>query len=356
MPETSQLSSFLSDNHWVAVLLAAALAVVLSLGIHRAVRALLRRTARGSLLLHALLDRTERSACIAWPLIALQIVWQAAPDTLPWISTVRHVNGLALIAVLTALAMGVIGGLADGLIARHPSTMEDNLAARRIQTQARVLSRSAMVLVVIAGTAMALLTFPGARQLGATLLASAGVLGIVAGIAARPIFSNLIAGLQLALAQPIRLDDVLIVEGEFGRVEEITGTYVVLKIWDERRMIVPLQWFIEHPFENWTRNNSAIHQPVYLHVDFATPLAPLRAELERIVRAAPEWDGRTCTLVVADTSERTMKLRALISAADASRAFDLGCKVREGLLAFLNREHPDSLPQLRTVQAEPLPA
>jgi small-conductance mechanosensitive channel len=229
--------------------------------------------------------------------------------------------------------------------------MEDNLAARRIQTQARVLSRSAMVLVLIAGTAMALLTFPGARQLGASLLASAGVLGLVAGIAARPVFSNLIAGLQLALAQPIRLDDVLIVEGEWGRVEEITGTYVVLKIWDERRLVIPLQWFIEHPFQNWTRTNSRIHQAVYLHVDFATPLAPLRAELERVVRAAPEWDQRTATLVVVDTSERTMKLRALVSAADAGRAFDLGCKVREALLAFLARELPESLPQLRVPQA-----
>jgi small-conductance mechanosensitive channel len=252
-----------------------------------------------------------------------------------------------LIAGFTALAMGVIAGLADGLVARHPATMEDNLAARRIQTQARVLARSAMVLVLIGGIAMALMTFPGARQLGASLLASAGVLGIIGGLAARPVFSNLIAGLQLALAQPLRIDDVLIVQGEFGRVEEITGTYVVMKLWDERRLIVPLQWFIENPFQNWTRANARIHQSVYLHVDYATPLAPLRSELRRIAEAAPEWDRRTATLVVVDTTERTMKLRALLSAADAGRAFDLGCKVREGLLAYLSREYPECLPQVR---------
>jgi small-conductance mechanosensitive channel len=153
--------------------------------------------------------------------------------------------------------------------------------------------------------------------------------------------------LQLALAQPLRIDDVLIVQGEFGRVEEITGTYVVMKLWDERRLIVPLQWFIENPFQNWTRANARIHQSVYLHVDYATPLAPLRSELRRIAEAAPEWDRRTATLVVVDTTERTMKLRALLSAADAGRAFDLGCKVREGLLAYLSREYPECLPQVR---------
>jgi small-conductance mechanosensitive channel len=349
MPEILHVPPTISANPWVATLVAATLAVFVALAAHHAARRLLGRFV-DDVMLRALLERTKRASAFAWPLLALQAVWQAAPNDLMWMDGVRHANALALIAALTALAMGLIAGLADGLIARHPASVENNLTARRIQTQARVLSRSAMVIVLIAGTAMALLTFPGARQFGASLLASAGVLGLVVGIAARPVFSNLIAGLQLALAQPIRLDDVLIVEGEWGRVEEITGTYVVLKIWDERRLVIPLQWFIDHPFQNWTRTDARIHQPVYLHVDFATPLDPLRAELERIVLDAPEWDKRTAKLAVVDATERTMKLRALVSAGDAGRAFDLGCKVREGLLAFLAREHPQCLPQLRVPQ------
>jgi small-conductance mechanosensitive channel len=194
---------------------------------------------------------------------------------------------------------------------------------------------------------MALMTFPGARQVGASLLASAGVVGIVAGIAARPVFSNLIAGLQIALAQPIRLDDVLIVEGEWGRVEEITGTYVVLKLWDERRLIVPLQWFIEHPFQNWTRTSAQIHQSVFLFLDYAMPIDPLRAELQRVLESAAEWDGRTAQVAVTDSTDRTIKVRVLVSARAAGPAFDLGCKVREALLAFVAREYPACLPHAR---------
>jgi small-conductance mechanosensitive channel len=194
---------------------------------------------------------------------------------------------------------------------------------------------------------MALMTFPGARQVGASLLASAGVIGIVGGIAARPVFSNLIAGLQLALAQPIRIDDVLIVKGENGRVEEITGTYVVLKLWDERRMIVPLQWFVDNPFENWTRIGAQLTQSVFLFVDFTTPLEPLREELRRLVEGAPEWDKRLAKVDVVDTTERAMKVRILVTAGNSGLAFDLGCRVREGLIAFLARQYPQSLPMLR---------
>jgi small-conductance mechanosensitive channel len=346
--------SELFGHQWVTTLVAALLAASVAIGLHYAARAVLRKLVHRerSVILSAMLERTQRSAGFAAPLIALQLVWAGAPNNLEAIEVVRHANGLLLIAALTMLAMAVIGGLADGLIANNPSNVENNLHARRIQTQTRVLSRSAMVLVLIGGVAMGLMTFPGARQLGASLLASAGVLGIVGGLAARPVFSNLISGLQLALAQPIRIDDVLIVNGEFGRVEEITGTYVVLKIWDERRMIVPLQWFIENPFENWTRTGSQLHQSVFLHVDYATPLEPLRKELKRIVEAAPEWDKRTATLVASDTTERALKLRVLISAADAGKASDLGFKVREGLLAFLVREYPHCLPQVRSIGTE----
>ncbi len=341
-----QLTELLQRNPWATTALAALLAVIAALVAHRIGRAVLLRAIRGSVLLRALIEATGHAAGAALPLAALQVVWTAAPDDLRYIDGIRHVNGLLLIGALTWLAMSVIAGLANGVIALHPATAQDNLQARRIQTQAKVFSRSAMVLVVIGGAAMALMTFPGARQLGASLLASAGVIGLVAGIAARPVFSNLIAGLQLALGQPLRLDDVLVVKGENGRVEEITGTYVVLRLWDERRMIVPLQWFVENTFENWTRTNAEILQSVIFFFALSTPIEPVRRELERIVTAAPEWDGRVCSLMVIDTTEARMKVRALVSGTTAGRAFDLGCRVRESLLAFMAREYADYLPRV----------
>lgn len=342
-----RLAQLVQQNPWTATIVAAVLAVVGALIARRAVRAVLVRATRGATVLQSILETTERPGGAAFPLLALQLVWTGAPDDLVFIGTVRHLNGLLLIAAFTWLLVSVISGFAKGVIARHPVTVENNLQARRIQTQANVLSRSAMVVAVLAGTAMALMTFPGARQVGASLLASAGVIGIVAGIAARPVFSNLIAGLQLALAQPIRMDDVLIVNGEWGRVEDITGTYVVLRIWDERRLIIPLQWFIENPFENWTRSSSQLLGTVFLYLDFATPMEPLRAEVKRVVEAAPEWDGRVCGLQVTDTSERAMQVRILVSAASSGQAFDLRCKVREALLAFVAREYPECLPGTR---------
>jgi small-conductance mechanosensitive channel len=354
------MSELLGHHPWLGAAGAALVAVFAGLLAHRLGAVVLRRAMTRSRMLGAVLQAIDRPARAVLPLAALQAVWQAAPDTLQHIATVRHANGVLLIAALTWTVIALVGGVANGVIARHPVDVEDNLQARSIQTQARVLSRSAMFVVGLAGTAFALMTFPGARQVGASLLASAGVIGIIAGIAARPVFSNLIAGLQLALAQPIRLDDVLIVEGEWGRVEEITGTYVVMKIWDERRLIIPLQWFIENPFQNWTRASAQIHQAVYLYLDFATPLEPLRAELQRVVQAAPEWDGRTAQLKVVDATERAMKVRLLVSARAAGPAFDLGCAVREALFAFVAREYPHCLPQVRMhpaagCTAEPLP-
>lgn len=346
------LAGLFQESPWVATAAVALVAVIAALIVHRIGQAVLLRATARVPLLHAVIRCSTSAAAAALPLAALQVVWTAAPDTLRWIANVRHVNGLLLIAAITWLAIRAVRGVARGIIARHPVESDDNLLARRVQTQATVLSRSAMVVIFIAGASMALMTFPGARQLGASLLASAGVVGLVAGIAARPVFSNLISGLQLALAQPLRLDDVLIVKGEWGRVEEITGTYVVLKIWDERRLIIPLQWFIENPFENWTRSSSQILGTVMLYLDYATPVEPLRQEAERVVKAAPEWDSRVFAVQVTDTTERAMQVRILVSAANAGKAFDLRCRVREQMLAFVAREYPQCLPQVRSITTE----
>lgn len=343
----------LATNTWLGPILAATVGVIIALVAHRIGRTVVRRLARFSTVLAEVATRIERPAALLLPLLATQAVWQGTPDTFVGIEGVRHVNGILVIAAVTWLAIATIHGIAEGVIRLHPSEIEDNLAARRVRTQARVLSRTAAGAVLVAGTAFILMTFPGARQLGASLLASAGVVGVVAGIAARSVFSNLIAGLQIALTQPIRIDDVLIVQGEWGRVEEITGAYVVLRIWDQRRLIIPLLWFIENPFQNWTRSSAEILGTVLLWVDYATPLEPLRREAERVCRESPLWDGRLCLLQVTDANERAMQLRILVSSADASRNWDLRCAVREALVDFMQRELPDGLPRLRAAMVEP---
>lgn len=245
---------------------------------------------------------------------------------------------VALLSVLLAL-------VAYALV--RPVHGPKDFGGRRLHTQIRVLARTAHMFVVLLAIAMVLTTFPAVRHLGASLLASAGLAGIVAGLAARPVLGNLIAGLQIGLAQPIRLDDVVIVEGEWGVIEEITGTFVVIRVWDERRLVVPLQWFIEHPFQNWTRSSTRLLGTVTLWVDYRMPVEPLRAELARVCEAAPEWDRRVVVLQVVEAGERAMQVRALVSAGDAGRAWELRCRVREALLAFVQRDYPDFLPRVR---------
>lgn len=328
----------------VAVAIAAALGAALA---SRLLRPVLRRLAAFSPLLLKVITRCERAVLWLAPLVAMQIVWQGVPDDVRAIDSVRHLNGLLLIGAITWLAASAVQGLADGVIALHPSDIADNLHARRVQTQTRVLARIATSAVLLTGLAFVLMTFPRARQLGTSLLASAGVAGLVVGIAARSVFSNLLAGLQIALAQPIRLDDVLIVEGEWGRVEEITATYVVLKIWDERRLIIPLQWFIEHPFQNWTRNEAAMLGTVFLWVDYTLPVEPLRREAQRLCEAQKTWDRRVCVVQVTEASEQCMQLRILVSSASSGDNFDLRCALREGLIDYLQREFPTALPRWR---------
>lgn len=282
------------------------------------------------------------------PLAMLLLAFRVAPDDPAWlIGGLQHLLGVLLIGAISWFGIRCIGALEVAVARFNPIDLADNLRARRLQTQVRVLSRTAMVVVTLLGIAVALMTFPGVRQFGASLLASAGLAGLAVGFAAKPVLGNLIAGIQIALTQPIRIDDVVIVEGEWGRVEEISSTYVVVAIWDERRLIVPLQYFIEHPFQNWTRKSAQILGSSMLWFDYGLPLDPVRDELKRICETAPEWDGRVCVLQVVDVNERAMQLRALMSSADSGQSWDLRCKVREGLIAFVRREFPDCLPRLR---------
>ncbi len=342
---TDELIDLLTGPAW-GVLLGALVATLVALIVHRTGNAVLRRIARGPVA-RGVVASCARPARMVLPLIALQSVWQAAPDSILLINQVRHGNALLLMVAITWLVLNALEGMTKGIAERHSFDVADNQDARRIMTQTRLLVRVASTGVVVAGLSLMLMTFPGARQVGASLLASAGVLGLVVGIAARPVMSNMIAGLQLALAQPIRLDDVLILKGEWGRVEEITATYVVMKIWDERRLIIPLHWFIENTFENWTRHNSQIMGTVLLWVDYRMPLAPLREEAQRICEAAAEWDKRLCQLQVVEAGQSSVQLRVLVTSADAGLNWDLRCKVREALVDFMQRAYPQHLPMMR---------
>ncbi|MEO6321588.1 MAG: mechanosensitive ion channel domain-containing protein [Polaromonas sp.] len=342
-----------ADDSSLRILLAAGISVLLALLVHRISSTVVLRLTRSMPVANRTAQQCRSPALLLMPLIALQAVWQVAPDTFPFIAAVRHANVLLLLTSLTWLGLRAARGVVQGVTSLHPVDVEDNLNARRIHTQTRMLARTAMFIILLTGLALMLMTFPGARQFGASLLASAGVVGLVVGIAARPIFSNLIAGLQIALAQPFRIDDVLIIQGEWGRVEEITGTYVVLKIWDERRLIIPLQWFIENPFQNWTRKNAQIIGTVLMWVDYRMPLAPLREAAQRACELAPEWDQRLCLLQVVEAGERSMQLRVLVTSFNSSLNWDLRCKVREALVDCMQRDYPQHLPLMRAELAGP---
>lgn len=287
------------------------------------------------------------------PLLGLQAVWAAAPADTLFIDAAEHINGLCIIAVVTWMGICAVRAVQQVIVRQNPTDIQDNLRARRIHTQTQLLVRTLSFFVLLFGVSSMLMTFPAVRQIGTGLLASAGLAGLAVGFAAKPVLGNIIAGLQIAITQPIRLDDVVIVENEWGRIEEITGTYVVVRIWDERRLIVPLQYFIEQPFQNWTRETSAILGSVFFWVDYSLPLQPLREELDRLLDAVPElWDGRVKVLQVTDTTDKVIQLRALASAKDASTAWDLRCYLREQMIGFIQREYPDSLPRLRIGEAE----
>ncbi|HYH43628.1 MAG TPA: mechanosensitive ion channel family protein [Burkholderiales bacterium] len=332
---------------WLVVLAGSIVATLVALIAHGLLFALLRRLSRLSVFASTIVEFSAAPARAVLPLLALQLVIAEAPPDLPFRILATHTLAILLIAALTWLALKVIGALGEAVVRLNPASVSDNLQARRVQTQTRVLTRTVKLFVLLIGAGSVLMTFPEMRQLGTSLLASAGVAGLVAGIAARPVLGNLIAGLQIALTQPIRLDDVVIIENEWGRIEEITATYVVVKIWDERRLVVPLQWIIEHPFQNWTRTGSQLLGTVFLWLDYGVPMAELRAELQRVCSEAPEWDGRVAMIQVTEANERAIQLRALVSAADASKAWDLRCRVREALIEYLRREHPESLPRVR---------
>ena len=256
-------------------------------------------------------------------------------------------SSILIISAVAWMLFQIVNVGEKAVLARYDITAADNLRARKVYTQVHVLSNALYVIIALFSMASVLMLFEEARRFGTSLLASAGVIGIIIGVAAQRTTANLLAGFQLAMTQPIRLDDVVIVEGEWGRIEEITLTYVVLHIWDDRRLIVPLSYFIEKPFQNWTRVSAQLLGSVFLWVDYSLPLGELRNAVQRIVETSPLWDKRFWNLQVTDTNDRAMQLRVLATAADSSKAWDLRCEIREKLIGFVQKNLPQHLPRLR---------
>lgn len=326
-----------------------ALAAVAGLIAHAVIMAVARRLAErfGGRTAQSLVGRADAPMRALMPIIAMQFVLPALGLPSRAAPLARQVLAIAIVAGITWLLVALLRAADDAVAVRFPVDVPDNRRARRVHTLVRIMRQTATVIVVTIGAAVALMTFPQARELGASVLASAGIAGIVIGMAARPALANLIAGVQIALTEPIAIDDVVIVQGEFGRVEEITTTYVVVRVWDLRRIIVPLSHFIEQPFQNWTRVTADLLGTVFIHTDFGVPVSAVRAELTRVLQSEPKWDGKVNVVHVTDAVSGRLELRLLMSAGNAPDLWDLRCAVRERMVDFLFRRYPESMERTR---------
>jgi small-conductance mechanosensitive channel len=334
----------------VVALLIVALAGVMALALHTWARKLTRRLlAERYPYVFAIVTKLRGVTRLAILILALIIAIPVAPIPPDLADLLARLLVMAVIGLVGWAAVVALNIAADIYLLRFRLDVDDNLLARKHNTQVRVLLRAVDAMVALFTIGAALMTFQAVRQYGVSLFASAGVASIIAGLAARPVLSNLIAGVQLAMTQPIRLDDAVVVEGEWGTVEEITATYVMMRVWDLRRLIVPLSYFIEKPFQNWTRESSALIGVAMFYLDYRAPVGVIREKLKEICQHSKNWNGRTVALQVTDTNDRTIELRALMSANSAGQAFDLRCEVREQMIYFLQREHPDALPTSRQI-------
>ncbi|HEX3438410.1 MAG TPA: mechanosensitive ion channel domain-containing protein [Pseudacidobacterium sp.] len=279
--------------------------------------------------------------------VVLVLPWLQVPEA--YIGLTHKILGILWFLALGWLMIASIYLFEDILLRRYDLAANDNLRARRIRTQMQFMRRIAigLALLINAGLILSLFQDSGIWHWGAGLLASAGLASLGLAAAAKSTVSNLLAGLQIALTEPIRIDDVVIVQGEWGRIEEITTSYVVIAIWDQRRLIVPLSFFIENPFQNWTRNTSDLLGTAFLYVDYSIPVEELRKEFTRILEDSPLWDRRANRLMVTNLSENTMELRCLMSARNSGECFELRCVVREKMIAFIQENYPDAFPRTR---------
>jgi len=306
----------------------------------------------GSLLGKVIIPIAGHTFRMAVPLLAIILLLPLLrlPDEWTWVT--QKGFGILLIVAFSVLIVRGINAVQTALLSRHRLDAPDNLSARKIFTQVSVIRKIIVTAVVILATGSILMLFDPVRQFGTSILASAGIAGIVIGFAAQKTLGNVLAGIQIALTQPLLIDDIVVVEGEFGQIEEITLTYVTVRTWDLRRIVLPITYFVEKPFQNWSRVSTELLGTVMFYLDYQAPMGELRKELKRLVENNPKWDKRVCGLQVTDTKERVIEVRALVSGSDPGKLGDLRAEVREGLIQFLVRNYPESLPRSRNVAVE----
>ena len=345
-------------ENWETLALALGLlvgAVVIGLVVHYLLSCVIERIARRTQTIvdDSFIKNFRRPSQVLIPLLLAILVLPALSVSPKTTDVLRHLLSLGIIASIAWLIVRTTYVLDDIVLSRYRIDEKDNLQARKIYTQLQVFKRIIIVVVSILALATMLLTFEKVRQLGAGILASAGIVGIVVGLSAQRTIGTILAGLQIAITQPIRIDDVVIVENEWGRIEEITFTYVVVRIWDLRRLVLPISYFIEKPFQNWTRVTADILGTVFIYVDYTVPVQPIREELHRILKGSSYWNGNAWGLQVTNSTDRALELRALMSASDASSGWNLRCEVREKLIEFIQKNYPEGLPKVRAEIREP---
>jgi len=296
-----------------------------------------------------LLQRVAGPARLALCLVAVALVLPLAPLNDVLREQLRHFFVVAVIALIGWITVRAVDMGAARYLQRFRLDTDENFLARKHVTQVRVFRRVIQTLIIIIAVSTALMTFESVKQYGVSLFASAGAAGLIVGLAARPLLSNLIAGVQIAITQPIRIEDAVIIENEWGWIEDIASTYVVVRLWDWRRMVVPLSYFIERPFQNWTRDTQSLIGAITLHVDYCTDVSRIRQRLEEAVRESKLWDGAVVNLQVIEASPRSIELRALVSARSAPQSWDLRCEIREKLLTFIREEMPEAFPRERAM-------
>jgi small-conductance mechanosensitive channel len=327
-------------------------AIIVGWVVHALLWSIVRRMARRTRsILDDSLDRHCRPPSrYLFMVIAIQIMLPLAGHHLTHNAShiIQSFLTVSLVLSLAWLLITLTSVLEDLAEEKFRVDVKDNLHARRIWTQVRILKHFTITVIIILAVAVTLMSFERLRQFGTSILASAGVAGIIIGLAAQKTLGNLLAGIQIAITQPIRLDDVVVVENEWGRIEEITLTYVVVRIWDLRRLVLPISYFIEKPFQNWTRVSADLLGTVFIYTDYSVPLDDLRQALNDILGKSQSWDRKVGLIQVTNVSERTVEIRALMSAADSGALWNLRCEVREKLVAHIQEKYPESLPRLRT--------
>lgn len=348
------------EQHWRDLLWAAGI-LVAAIAIGLLARALIlwilrRITHRNqSILGQSLVRHSERPTKWIFPLLTVLSVLPGLLLPPRLMSALEHITGLGLIAATSWLAILLIQITSDIMAGRYRIDVADNLVARRIQTQFLIIRRVCIILVTVITLAIMLMTFPAIKHIGTSILASAGLASLVVGVSMKDTLANLIAGIQIAFAQPFRLEDAVIVDNEMGWIEEIGSMYVIVRCWDLRRLVVPLSYFLSNPFQNWTRESADLLAYAYLYVDYTVPVDELRAEMRRICESTPLWAGKLCVLHVSDAKEHTVELRALVDVRNASDAWDIRCLLREKMIDFLQKNYPGSLPRQRGELAATFP-